>query len=112
MKETADVVIIGAGIVGAACAEALTRDGLRVTIIESSMVGGGATAAGMGHIVVMDDSEAQFALTRYSRDLWNKSVPQLPRRWSLKPGARCGSRPMKRSTPPCVRRKLSTRRGA
>ena len=25
----------------------------------------------MGHIVVMDDSEAQFALTRYSRDLWH-----------------------------------------
>ena len=78
MKETADAVIIGAGIVGAACAEALTRDGLRVTLIESSAVGGGATAAGMGHVVVMDDSEAQFTLTRYSRDLWNSLVPQLP----------------------------------
>jgi glycine/D-amino acid oxidase-like deaminating enzyme len=78
MTETADVVIIGAGIVGAACAEALTRDGMRVTVIESGAVGGGATAAGMGHVVVMDDSEAQFALTRYSRDLWIKSVPLLP----------------------------------
>ncbi len=78
MSETADAVIIGAGIVGAACAEALARDGLRVTLIESSAVGGGATAAGMGHIVVMDDSEAQFTLTRYSRDLWNQAVPLLP----------------------------------
>jgi D-hydroxyproline dehydrogenase subunit beta len=78
MTETADAVIIGAGIVGAACAEALTRDGLRVTVIESSAVGGGATAAGMGHIVVMDDSEAQFTLTRYSRDLWIQAIPQLP----------------------------------
>jgi len=78
MKETADAIIIGAGIVGAACAEALTRDGLRVTLIESSAVGGGATAAGMGHVVVMDDSEAQFALTKYSRDLWNNLVLQLP----------------------------------
>src|SRR5262249_42274792 len=60
------------------CAEALTRDGLRVTVIESGAVGGGATAAGMGHVVVMDDSEAQFTLTRYSRDLWNQSVPVLP----------------------------------
>jgi len=76
--ETADAVVIGAGIVGAACADALTRDGLRVILIESSAVGGGATAAGMGHIVVMDDSEAQFTLTRYSRDLWNQSVPLLP----------------------------------
>jgi glycine/D-amino acid oxidase-like deaminating enzyme len=78
MKETADAIIIGAGIVGAACAEALTRDGMRVTLLESGAVGGGATAAGMGHVVVMDDSDAQFALTRYSRDLWNQSVPVLP----------------------------------
>ncbi len=41
-------------------------------------LGSGATAAGMGHIVVMDDSEAQFALTRYSQQLWQRMVPQLP----------------------------------
>src|SRR5215813_4598131 len=74
MTETCDAVIIGAGIVGTATAAALAEDGLRVTVVESSAVGGGATAAGMGHIVVMDDSEAQFALTRYSRDLWNTAV--------------------------------------
>ncbi len=67
-----DVVVIGAGIVGAACALALAQEGLNVTIIESEIVGGGATAAGMGHLVVMDDSEAQFALTRYSVDLWRE----------------------------------------
>jgi glycine/D-amino acid oxidase-like deaminating enzyme len=40
------------------------------------MIGGGATAAGMGHLVVMDDSEAQFALTRYSQQLWDEmSLP-------------------------------------
>src|SRR5438552_787410 len=85
MTETADIVIIGAGIVGAACAEAFTRDGLRVTVIESSAVGGGATAAGMGHVVVMDDSEAQFALTRYSRDLWNGLAPDLPAEVEFEP---------------------------
>ena len=78
MSETCDAVIVGAGIVGAACAEALARDGLRVTVVESAIPGGGATAAGMGHIVVMDDSAAQFALTRYSRELWNDLVPRLP----------------------------------
>ena len=41
-------------------------------------MGGGATAAGMGHIVVMDDSEAQFALTRYSQLLWSEIAPSLP----------------------------------
>jgi glycine/D-amino acid oxidase-like deaminating enzyme len=32
----------------------------------------------MGHIVVMDDSEAQFALTSYSRQLWLELRPDLP----------------------------------
>ena len=38
-----------------------------------------ATAAGMGHLVVMDDSEAQFALTRYSQQLWDEVSAELPR---------------------------------
>jgi D-hydroxyproline dehydrogenase subunit beta len=32
----------------------------------------------MGHIVVMDDSEAQFALTRYSQRLWQGLRSELP----------------------------------
>jgi glycine/D-amino acid oxidase-like deaminating enzyme len=32
----------------------------------------------MGHITVMDDSEAQFALTHYSQRLWNELAPLLP----------------------------------
>lgn len=76
---TYDVVIIGAGIVGAACAVECVREGLSVAIVEAGIVGGGATAAGMGHLVVMDDSEAQFALTRYSQQLWNELSAELPR---------------------------------
>jgi glycine/D-amino acid oxidase-like deaminating enzyme len=74
-----DVVIVGAGIVGAACAAECSRAGLRVGVIEASIIGGGATAAGMGHLVVMDDSEAQFALTRYSQILWSELAEDLPR---------------------------------
>jgi glycine/D-amino acid oxidase-like deaminating enzyme len=32
----------------------------------------------MGHIAVMDDSEAQFALTRYSQLLWKQLAERLP----------------------------------
>ena len=74
-----DVVIIGAGIVGSACAAECAREGLSVAIVEAGIVGGGATAAGMGHLVVMDDSEAQFALTRYSQQLWDEISDELPR---------------------------------
>jgi D-hydroxyproline dehydrogenase subunit beta len=73
-----DVIIIGAGIVGAACAAACAAEKLRVGIVEAQMIGGGATAAGMGHLVVMDDSEAQFALTHYSRSLWQELSAELP----------------------------------
>jgi glycine/D-amino acid oxidase-like deaminating enzyme len=75
---TYDVVIVGAGIVGAACAHECVRQGLRIAIVDRDVAGGGATAAGMGHIVVMDDSEAQFALTRYSQQLWQQLSSSLP----------------------------------
>lgn len=73
-----DILIVGAGIVGAACAEACARAGFRVQVVDRGPIGGGTTAAGMGHLVVMDDSEAQFALTSYSVRLWHERVPTLP----------------------------------
>jgi D-hydroxyproline dehydrogenase subunit beta len=72
-----DVIIAGGGIVGAACAAACARDGMRVAVVERDVLGSGATAAGMGHIVVMDDSPAQFALTRYSQELWRELSARL-----------------------------------
>jgi glycine/D-amino acid oxidase-like deaminating enzyme len=83
-----DVAIVGAGIVGAACAAALAREGLSVIIIDPNGIGTGTTAAGMGHIVVMDDSEAQFALTRYSQRLWDSIAAELPPESELE---RCGT---------------------
>jgi glycine/D-amino acid oxidase-like deaminating enzyme len=73
-----DVLIVGAGIVGCACAHECANAGLRVGLIEGNMPAGGATAAGMGHVVVMDDSRAQLDLTRYSRSLWQQLIPKLP----------------------------------
>ena len=78
MGHTFDVAIAGGGIVGAACAEECAASGLTVVVVEPGPIGGGATAAGMGHIVVMDDSPAQIALTRYSRSLWMARSADLP----------------------------------
>src|ERR1043165_3928017 len=78
MPESFDLIIVGAGIVGAACAAECARAGLKVLVLDRGPIAGGTTAAGMGHIVVMDDSEAQFALTRYSRSLWQELASRLP----------------------------------
>ena len=77
-SQSFDVVIAGGGIVGSACALACAQAGLRVALVERDMLGSGATAAGMGHIVVMDDSDAQFALTRRSQLLWQALSTDLP----------------------------------
>jgi len=78
VNKPAEVVIIGSGIIGAACALELATEGLRVLVIDEGFPGSGSTGAAMGHIVVMDDSEAQFAITRYSQILWDDLREQLP----------------------------------
>jgi glycine/D-amino acid oxidase-like deaminating enzyme len=78
MSSCYDAIVVGAGIVGAACAAEFGQAGLSVALVEPDVIGGGATAAGMGHLAVMDDSEAQFALTRYSQVLWREIAPRLP----------------------------------
>jgi glycine/D-amino acid oxidase-like deaminating enzyme len=85
---TADAIVVGAGIVGAACAAELAERGMQVEVFETQGIGGGATAAGMGHIVVMNDSPAEFALSAWSRELWLELAPQLRPRDAF---SRCGT---------------------
>jgi len=88
MTASPDVLIAGAGIVGAACAWELAKAGLRVAVIDQASPAAGATGASMGHIVVMDDSEAQFALTRFSQLLWDELRDELPSNVEFDP---CGT---------------------
>ncbi|MFV0388578.1 MAG: NAD(P)/FAD-dependent oxidoreductase [Pyrinomonadaceae bacterium] len=73
-----DVAIIGAGIIGISCARRLAEEGFKVVLIEKHFAGSGTTSAGMGHLVVMDDSPAQLALTKYSLELWKEVSKILP----------------------------------
>jgi len=70
MSRSVDVAIVGGGVVGCACARAAALAGLRVAVFEAGRVGAGATAAGMGHLVTIDDDPAEFALARLSMNLW------------------------------------------
>lgn len=76
----ADVIVVGAGIIGAACAWKLAGEGLRVVLVDNRQPG--ATGAGMGHLVCMDDNSAELALSAYSLRLWRELVSQMPERCS------------------------------
>jgi D-hydroxyproline dehydrogenase subunit beta len=88
VKRRHDALIVGGGIVGAACALHLARRGLRPLVLEADFVGSGATAAGMGHLTVMDDSPAQFALSAHSCDLWSELAAEQGSWWEDEP---CGT---------------------
>ena len=91
----ADVLIIGAGIVGAACAREFARRGLSVAVVEQSAPGGGATAASMGHLLVVDaegaSDEHEYQLSRRSMQLWGEWLAESPDHEHTAEFQRCGT---------------------
>ena len=89
MRNTADVVVIGAGIVGAAVAHCAAAEGLRVAVLESGRPGqqGSGTTAGNVHIqtihprrpgqLVPVDVRRLLPLQRAARALWEHWEEQI-----------------------------------
>ncbi|GAA5067713.1 glycine/D-amino acid oxidase-like deaminating enzyme [Thermocatellispora tengchongensis] len=68
-----DVVVIGAGVVGAACAYYAARAGLDVTVVERGSVAGGTTGAGEGNVLVSDKEPGpELELALLSNRLWRE----------------------------------------
>ncbi len=73
-----DVVVIGAGIVGAACCYYLARAGLKVAVIERGAVAAGTTGAGEGNILVSDKEPGpELELAQLSVRLWRQLGDEL-----------------------------------
>lgn len=89
MKTPSDVVVVGAGIIGAACAFELAAQGLRVTVIDAHYAN--ATQAGMGHLVVMDTPEAEFTLSGYSMPIWHEWGKSMQREGAAVQYHQCGT---------------------
>ncbi|MFE0020306.1 NAD(P)/FAD-dependent oxidoreductase [Amycolatopsis sp. NPDC059021] len=80
-----DVVVAGAGVVGAACAEALSRAGLRVVVLDRGAPASGTTAAGEGNVLVSDKEPGpELLLAQASRRRWPELLAEL--REELGPG--------------------------
>lgn len=72
-----DAIVIGAGMVGSACALALAEAGQRVLIVDHRPIGSLTTSKGMGHIGVTPERPALLSLTAYSRRLWQRILASL-----------------------------------
>ncbi|MEO7260469.1 MAG: FAD-binding oxidoreductase [Jatrophihabitantaceae bacterium] len=72
------VVVIGAGIVGAACAFYAARAGLEVTVLERGAVAAGTTGAGEGNLLLSDKQAGpELDLALRSSTLWNELGEEL-----------------------------------
>jgi D-hydroxyproline dehydrogenase subunit beta len=78
MPRSADAVVIGAGMVGAATAAALAATGRRVVVVDRSGPLGGTTAAGEGNILVSDKLPGpELELALRSVALWRKFADEV-----------------------------------
>ncbi|QGV78011.1 NAD(P)/FAD-dependent oxidoreductase [Streptomyces ficellus] len=74
-----DAVIVGAGVVGAACAYYAGRAGLTVTVVDRGPVAGGTTGAGEGNLLVSDkEAGPELDLALLSTRLWRELADVLP----------------------------------
>ncbi|TXK40473.1 FAD-binding oxidoreductase [Nonomuraea sp. C10] len=68
-----DVIVVGAGVVGAACAYYAARAGLDVTVLDRGPVAGGTTGAGEGNVLVSDKEPGpELELALLSSRLWRE----------------------------------------
>ncbi|WP_242504473.1 NAD(P)/FAD-dependent oxidoreductase [Promicromonospora panici] len=78
MDVAADVVIVGAGIVGAACARALARAGARVTVLDRGAAASATSAHGEGNLLVSDKGPGpELELAKVSLHGWARLADEL-----------------------------------
>jgi glycine/D-amino acid oxidase-like deaminating enzyme len=73
-----DVIVVGAGIVGAACARELAVRGVSVALLDRGSVSGGTTGLGEGNVLASDkDAGPELDLTRAGLALYDELDERL-----------------------------------
>ncbi|TDC75173.1 NAD(P)/FAD-dependent oxidoreductase, partial [Streptomyces hainanensis] len=79
-----DVVVVGAGAVGAATAYFAARAGLRVVVVDRGPIGGGTSSAGEGNVLVSDkDTGPELDLARHSQRVWREELAEHGHHWEF-----------------------------
>lgn len=72
------VVVIGAGIIGAAVARRLARDGADVTVVERGTAASATSASGEGNVLVSDKEPGpELELAQHAASLWPTITAEL-----------------------------------
>lgn len=75
---TNEVIIVGAGIIGAACARALASAGVGVTVIDRGTTAGATSSACEGNLLVSDKGPGdELVLAQHAATLWVGAVNDL-----------------------------------
>ena len=79
MPSSPDVVVVGAGVVGAACAYHLASAGVRVRLVDRSFIASGSSGACEGNVLQWDkELERELPLAMRSANLWEQLAAELP----------------------------------
>ncbi|MEV1333375.1 FAD-dependent oxidoreductase [Micromonospora costi] len=80
----ADLVVVGAGVVGAASAYFAALAGLRVVVVERGAIAGGTSSAGEGNVLVSDkEAGPELDLALYSQRVWRDDLAEHGHLWEF-----------------------------
>lgn len=80
----ADVIVIGAGVIGAATAYFATQAGLSVIVLERGTIASGTSSACEGNILVSDkEAGPELDLALYAQQVWRKDLGEHGHLWEF-----------------------------
>ncbi|MEU4641476.1 FAD-binding oxidoreductase [Micromonospora sp. NPDC023814] len=81
---SADLVVVGAGVVGAASAYFASLAGMRVVVVDRGAIAGGTSSAGEGNVLVSDkEAGPELDLALYSQRLWREDLAEHADLWEF-----------------------------
>ncbi|MFG3685147.1 NAD(P)/FAD-dependent oxidoreductase [Micromonospora sp. NPDC047740] len=81
---SADLVVVGAGVVGAASAYFASLAGVRVVVVDRGAIAGGTSSAGEGNVLVSDkEAGPELDLALYSQRVWREELAEHADLWEF-----------------------------